>query len=490
MINVISQNQEFSVIITDIYVLSLIFDKKTKIFHTKYHSKLIHPENYEVMMHRIIENLSIRSMLQFIFPSIVMMIFLSLYTMVDGVFVANFVNEDALAAVNIVFPFISVVIAAGVMLSTGGNAVIAKNLGEGNSQKARQNLTLIFIVGIGAGIIIALIGILFTDFIINFLGATEKLSYYAYNYLKMLVLFSPFCILQSFTQSFLITAGKPKLGLLSIILAGLVNIILDYIFIVLFKMGIAGAALATGISYMISGIIGIGYFSQSKYSPLRFTKPEWDKDFLFQACFNGSSEMVTNLSSGIITVIFNIMMLRFLGESGVAAITVILYTQFLLIAIYLGFSLGISPVFSYAYGNKNSDKIKQIFKFSIYFIIISSIIIYGLSVAFSSQLLSIFLKKDSATFEIAQNGFYLFSLSFIFTGLNIFTSALFTAFSNGKISAILSFLRTFVFILSILILLPRILGVSGIWLAIPIAEFLTLIISIKYMKKYQKIYNY
>lgn len=255
-------------------------------------------------------------------------------------------------------------------------------------------------------------------------------------------------------------------------------------------MGIAGAALATGISYMISGMIGISYFSRSKHSPLRFTKFKWAKDFLFQACFNGSSEMVTNLSSGIITIIFNIMMLRFLGERGVAAITVILYTQFLVIAIYLGFSLGISPVFSYAYGSKSNDKIKQIFKFGIHFIIISSIIVYGLSVVFSSQLLSIFLDEDSTTFEIAQNGFYLFSLSFIFTGLNIFTSALFTAFSNGKISAALSFLRTFVFILSILILLPYILGVSGIWLAIPIAEFLTLVISIKYMKKYQKIYNY
>lgn len=257
--------------------------------------------------------------------------------MVDGIFVAIFVGENALAATNIAFPFTSLIIALGTMLSTGGNAIVAKNLGEQNQELACRNFTFIFWAGLFAGLIMATLGYFFTDPIIKILGSTEKLHDESATYLKILALFAPCSILQAFAQSFFITAGRPRLGMYSIILSGITNAVLDYIFIAIFKMGIAGAAWATGISYSLTAIIYLGYFLFNKKGSLHFSKTKWSHKLLWEISFNGSSEMVTNLSGGIITMIFNLIMLKFLGEQGVTAITVILYSEYFLIAVYIGF---------------------------------------------------------------------------------------------------------------------------------------------------------
>lgn len=440
-------------------------------------------------MHRAAANLTTGNLIRFTFPSILMMVFLSLYTMVDGVFVARFIGEDALAAVNIVFPLASFVIAVGVMLATGGNAIVAKNLGEGNNKLASRNLSLIYAAGIGAGLLIVLLGLIFLNPLINMLGSTPKLYDYTYGYLKLLIFASPFYILQSFSQCFLVTAGHPRLGLYAIILGGVINIVLDYVFIVPMNMGIEGAALATGIGAAASGLVGLMFFFKTK-GVLCFTKFRWKISLLAEACFNGSSEMVANLSAGVITAAFNIIMLQRVGEQGVAAITVLLYAQFLLTAVFMGFSMGISPLFSYTYGSGEEGHTKKLFKFSIAFILISSLFIYGGSFLLSDTLIGVFLSRSSPTFTLAKEGFLLFSLSFIFTGLNIFASALFTAFSNGVVSALLSFLRTFVFIIGALILLPVLLGINGVWLAVPLAELLALAISFIFVKRYREVYRY
>ncbi len=440
-------------------------------------------------MHEIMQNISFFRILRFIFPSIIMFLFFAFYTMVDGIFVSIFVGENALASINIAYPFISLSTAIGTMLATGGNAIVAKNLGEQNQQLACRNFTFILWAGLAAGFLMACLGFFFTKPIIRLLGSTENLSHDSSTYLKILALFIPCSILLSLAQSFFITAGRPRLGLFSIILSGITNAALDYLFIAIFKMGIAGAAWATGISYSLTALIFLCYFSFNKKSSLHFGKTQWSNKLLWQVSFNGSSEMVTHLSGGIITMIFNLIMLKFLGEQGVSAITVMLYTEFFFIAVYIGFSLGIAPLFSYTFGSKNTQDTKKLFHYSTIFLICTSIAMYSIAVFFSHIILGIFLNPQSSTFHIAQHGFYLFSLSFLIVGINIFTSALFTAFSNGKISALLSFLRTLM-IITILNILPHLIGTQGIWLAVPIAELCTCFISLIFLYKYRMVYHY
>lgn len=430
------------------------------------------------------------SLLKFTAPTIIMMVVMSLYTMVDGVFVSNLIGENALSAVNIVFPVTSIIIGIAVMFATGGSAVIARKMGEGKGQEAKENFSLIVAVGVTIGIVMLALVLIFINPIIKALGATATLHDYAYDYLKILIVFTPFAILQILFQIFFVTAGEPKLGLFATIAGGIANIILDYIFIVPLNMGIAGAALATGIGYSITAVFGLFYFALNKKGTLYFTKLKFDRKVLVESCFNGSSEMVTNLATAVTTFLFNIIMIKYLGENGVAAITVVLYSQFLLTAVYLGFSTGVAPVLSYNYGEENSTEIKKVFKISMIFIGISSILIFALSIILSPNIVSIFVKMESEVFNIAMNGFLIFAISYLFTGFNIFAASMFTAFSNGKVSAIISFVRTFVFIILGIVLLPQLMGVDGIWLAVPFAEVLTLVISVFYISKLKKVYKY
>lgn len=429
------------------------------------------------------------SFIKFALPTIIMMMFMSLYTIVDGIFVSRFVGTDALSATNIVYPVINVVLAIAVMLSTGGNAIIAKKMGEGENQKAREYFTFLVLTGVAAGLVIGITGLVFIDPICRFLGASDLLIGYCKQYLPILLFFAPASILQILFQAYFVTAGVPGLGLLTTIMAGIMNAILDYVFIVPLNMGVAGAALATAIGYMIPASVGLVFFLSRK-STLYFVKPRFYGKILLKACGNGSSEMVTNISMGIITMLYNILMMYYVGENGVASITIVLYAQFLLDALHMGFSIGVAPIISFNYGSKNNGQLKKIFKFCMKFIGVASIVLFCLAILFHNNLVAIFSPRGTAVFELASRGFLLFSFSFLFTGLNIFSSAMFTAYSNGKISAIISFLRTFVFIFIGLMLLPLLFNTDGIWIAVPIAELLTAFISVYFLRRFRKSYHY
>ena len=296
-------------------------------------------------------------------------------------------------------------------------------------------------------------------------------------------------MMQMFFQVFFVTAGKPTLGLVLTITGGVTNVILDYLFMGPMGMGVIGAALATGIGQTIMADVGIVYFFVIKKG-LYFVRPVFRRTVLLESCGNGSSEMVSNLSMAIVTFLFNLTMLRLLGEDGVAAITIVLYGQFLFTSMYLGFSMGVAPVFSFNYGDKNYDQLKRIYKICMYFITVSSIVILVMALVFAEPIVGIFSGRDSRTYEIAADGFFLFSFNYIFAGINIFASAMFTAFGDGKRSAIISFCRTFIFIVVSILVLPLVMGVTGVWLSVPLAEFVTLFISVGYFKSQHKKYHY
>ena len=441
------------------------------------------------MSNSIAKDFKFLSLLRFALPTMVMMIFMSLYSIVDGIFISRLLGTNALSAANIVYPVISIVFAVGIMLSTGGSALIAKKLGEGKEKEAREDFSFLTLVSFLFGIGILLIGNIFIEPIVRALGSTDALLPYCVNYLSVSLLLAPAAMLQMMFQTFFVTAGKPLIGLILTISGGVANMILDYLFMGPFNMGISGAALATGIGELIPAVIGLFYFLFTRHS-LYLTKPVVRFQVLKESCFNGSSEMVTNLSTAVVTYLFNITMLKFLGEPGVAAITIVLYGQFLFNALYMGFSMGVAPVISYNHGSQNLPLLKRIFKICIGFISISSILITVMALVSSPVIVEIFTPIGSATYDIAKTGFFLFSINYIFAGINIYSSSMFTAFSDGKVSALISFVRTFVLIVLNILLLPYLIGVNGVWLAVPAAEFMTLFLSVYFFYKKRKVYHY
>ncbi len=431
-----------------------------------------------------------RTLLKFVVPSILLMMFLSLYVMVDGVFVARFVGTTALSAINIVYPIINITLAIGLMLGTGGSAICARKLGMDKTQEARQDFTSISLLALFLGLLLLCLGLLFQSEIIYFLGANDSLYEFCRAYLFPTLLFTPALLLQSTFQIFLITAGKPRAALVLTLIAGLTNIVLDYIFIVPLNMGIAGAAWATGLGCLLATIFGLLCFSLSKTSLLKFTKPKIRATVLLQSCLNGSSEMVSNISLAVTNYLFNITMLRLVGEDGVAAITIVLYSQFLLSALYIGYSSGVGPLISYNYGRNNRKNLQRLFRFSFVFTILSGLSTFALAFIFASFLSSVFSTPGTAVNIMATDGLRLFALSFLVAGVNIFSSALFTAFSNGLISALLSFLRTFGFLVLYLLIFPHLFGVTGVFLAVPIAEFSSFLFSLFFLKRYRSVYHY
>ncbi len=429
------------------------------------------------------------SLIKFTLPSMVMMLFMGLYTIVDTVFVARFVDTNALSSINIVCPVINIIVGLGTMLGAGGSAVVAKKMGSGKTEEARSNFTLIIITGIIIGLVITVKGLLFLDEIIWGLGASEILFQYCRDYLTIQLIFVVGNIMQVLYQNLFVTAGKPALGLVLSVLAGIANIVFDYVFIVLLQMGIKGAALGTGIGYMIPTVIGTVFFVTGR-SELHFCKPKMDAYVLIKSCSNGVSEMVSQLSTAVTTFLFNATMMKLLGEDGVAAITVIIYLQFLFTTFYIGFSMGVAPVVSYNYGSGNVNQLKKVVRICFCFIMAVSIFVFLFSFFAGESIAKIFAENNENVFEITKAGFTIFSFSFLFSGCNIFASALFTALSNGKTSAAISFLRTFGFITIFLLVLPKFLQVTGVWLAIPIAELLTLMLTIYLIFRNRKYYKY
>lgn len=435
------------------------------------------------------KKVTLTSLIKYTLPTVIMMMFFSLYTIVDGMYISKFIGANALSSTNIVYPVINVLIGIGVMFATGGSAIVAKTMGENKTEEARQYFTLITISAIIVGIVVEIICIIFINDIIYALGSTQSLFFYCKEYLFFMIIFTPFIILKLYFDYFLVTAGVPNLGLLSSVAGGILNIALDYVFIVQLNMGVRGAALATCIGYVLPSIVGIIYFFNKK-NLLYFVKPKFNFKVILRSCFNGMSEMVTQISSALTTFLFNIVMIKFLGEEGVASITIMLYMQFLLNAAYLGFTSGVSPRISYNYGRQDENQVEKLFKYSIIIISAFGVITFIMSRAMSEILISLFATKGSTLFELSHNGFMIFSISFLVAGINIFGSGMFTAFSNGKISAILSLLRTFVFFLMGIFVLPRIMGVDGVWLVVPFAEVATMLVSLIFMYKYKKKYLY
>lgn len=441
------------------------------------------------MQNALQNKVSFLSLIKYTFPTVVMMVFFSLYTIIDGMFVSRFVGANALSATNVVFPVISILIGIGIMFATGGSAIVAKYMGEGKNDEAKESFSLITLSTLICGGIVAILALFFIKDIIYALGATDLLYSYGHNYLFTMLIFTPFILLKVYFDYFLVTAGAPKLGLISSVTGGIVNIILDYVFVVSFNLGVTGVALATCIGYVLPSIIAIIYFTK-KTNTLYFVKPKFNFNVIKDSCINGSSEMVTQLSSAVTTFLYNVTMLKFLGEDGIAAITIILYIQFLLNAAYLGFTSGASPRISFNYGSQNKEQVQKLIKYSYIIIFIFSISSFVIARGLSEALIATFTAKGTNLFDITLNGFIIFSIGFLVSGLNIFTCGMFTAFSNGKVSALLSLLRTFILFTLGIVVLPFLFHINGVWLVVPFAEFSTLIFSIVFLYKYRNQYMY
>ncbi|WP_084362047.1 MATE family efflux transporter [Robertmurraya korlensis] len=435
---------------------------------------------------------TMKSLLAYATPTIGVMIFASIYTMVDGVFLARYVNSTALSAVNIFMPFYALIFAVALMLGTGGSAIIAKKIGENKYKEANRNFTFIVLCGIVIGFLIMIFGLLFIRPLLTLLGAgtSDQLFDYTILYAQTILTIAPLLIIQAMFETFFVTAGKPNFNLVITIIGGSVNIVLDYVFIVKMNMGIEGAAIATAIGIAIPALVGIVYFLLAKKDQLHFAIPKIEWKVLLNSCLNGSSEMVTNLSSSVVTFVFNLLMLKYIGVEGVAAVTIMLYLMFFLTPIFMGFSVGIAPIISYNYGSQNTNQLKRIFLNSILFIGISSIVVFGGSLLLGPLLIQFMVEEGSNVYNIVMGGFRIFCFAYLFMGLNIFASMLFTALSNGKISALISLLRTLVFVLIALLVLPIVMGVPGIWVAIPIAEFLSIIVCAIFIVRKRGVYLY
>lgn len=436
------------------------------------------------------DHFTYQRLLHFCLPSIVMMIFTSIYGVVDGLFVSNFVGKIPFAAINLVMPFIMILGGFGFMIGTGGSALIAKTLGEGRHELANRYFSMLIIMTVILGFFLTTIGIVFARRVSILLGATDVMLDDCVIYLRTVLLFiSPF-MLQNVFQSFFVTAEKPHLGLYVVIAAGVTNMVLDFLFVGILGFGLAGAALATVCGEFIGGLFPIFYFTRKNSSLLRLGKTHWNGHVLLQTCINGSSELMTNLSSSIMNSLYNIQLMKFAGENGVAAYGTMMYINFIFLAIFFGYSIGSAPVISYHYGAGNQDELKNLFRKSLRLIGTWGIMLALLSQLLAAPLSKLFVGYDAELFAMTEHGFRIYCLAYLINGFNIFGSSFFTALNNGVISAAISFLRTLVFQIIMILLLPTLLGINGIWSAVGIAELMTLCVTITFFIKQRKKYHY
>lgn len=429
------------------------------------------------------------ALLRFALPTAVMMLSMGLYTAADTVFVARLVNADALSALNIVCPVINLTVGLGTMLAAGGNAVISRKLGAGSLREAGEDLTSLVLTGLFMGFLLLAAGLLRLDELIRVLGASERLFPYCRAYLGTLLLFLPANVLQTLFSNFLITAGRPGLGFGLSLAAGGLNLILDYLLMGPGGLGVRGAALGTGIGYLVPAAAGGLYFARSR-APVSFTKPRPRPAVLLESCLNGSSELVSQLAAAVTTFLFNSAMMDLRGEEGVAAITILIYAQFLLNTLYIGFSMGAAPVIGFLHGSGDHLRQKKVFRLCIRFIAAASLAVFLFARAGGPAVVRLFAKGVPPVEHLAAEGFRIFSWSFLFCGLNIFTSALLTALSKGAASAALSSLRTFGLLAGGLLVLPRLWGVTGVWLAVPAAEALSSLVAAALLVRYRACYGY
>ena len=431
-----------------------------------------------------------RNILRFALPTIVMTVFNTFYTMVDGLFVSNWIGMEALSAINLTAPAISLLTAISGMLATGGSAVVMKKMGEHREQEARQDFTLLILTNVVVGALMMLLGYTLMDKLLGAMGLSPAVLGYCHTYLSRYLLFTiPILLMYNFSL-YLIAADKSTLSLICTVAGGVTNIVLDYVLIVLFDLGIQGAAIATGLGYSITAVVGLLVFRR-RDSLLHFQKPVFRGGVLLRASTNGLSELATSLVSGITTLLFNLAMLHYVGEDGVAAITIIMYVLMFVSALFIGYSYGVAPMISYCHGEQNHEKLNKLVGFSIRFILGTSILCTVISILATKPLVSIFTQPGSPVYELAITGNRLCSLALLFVGLNVFASGMFTALSNGVVSAVLAFSRSFLFTAASIQLLPVLLGgITGIWLATPVAEVLGAVMAAVLLLKYRKRYGY
>ncbi len=436
------------------------------------------------------EHFSYKKLLRFTLPSIIMMIFTSIYSVVDGFFVSNFVGKTPFAAVNFIMPFLMILGAFGFMFGTGGSALISKTMGEGDKERAQQLFSLFIYVSVGCGVVIAAAGIIFIRPVAALLGADGTMLEDCVRYGRIILIALPAYMLQFEFQSFFVAAEKPHLGLVVTIAAGVTNMTLDALLVAVFSLGLVGAAAATAISQCVGGIIPLIYFLCPNSSILRLTRIKFDGRALFKACTNGASELMSNISMSIVGMLYNMQLIKYAGENGVAAYGVLMYVNFIFLAAFIGYSVGTAPIIGYNYGSGNHSELKNLLKKSLCLIGIFSVAMVVAAEGLAHPLASMFVGYDLELFKMTLRGFMIYSFSFLFSGIAIFGSSFFTALNDGLISALISFLRTLVFQVAAVLVFPLIWGIDGIWVSIVAAELMAVSVTVMFLLMKRKKYHY
>lgn len=429
-------------------------------------------------------------MARFALPTIFAQVFMSIYSMVDGLFVSNLVSTDALGAVNIVYPVMLVILAVGAMLSQGGRALVSAQLGAGRQQEARENFSLLVAVAFVASALLSVAGLVFLDPLLGILGANNELLQLCREYAIPLLIIIPFAMLSFITSAFLIAEGRPGLGSALTVLGGLINVALDYVFIALLHWGVAGAALATGIGYTVPALIGMVFFAANRKGHIFFVRPKMRFEALRKMSTNGISEMIMMLSGSVSTVVMNNVMIRLAGADGVAAISIILYAISILSAVYYGYDYGVSPLASYNFGKREYDRLKSYYRINMRITALMGAVMCVVCIGAADMLVGVFVRPGVPVYDLATTGLRIVAACFLFMGFNDFASSFFTALNDGKTSGIIAFMRTFVITIIFLLLFPALFGLMGLWFAMPAAELASLAVSFHYLYHKKKVYHY
>lgn len=436
------------------------------------------------------DHFTYRRLIRFVIPSVAMMILTSIYGVVDGLFVSNFVGKTPFAAVNLVIPFTMILGAFGFMLGTGGTALVAKTLGEGRQEEANRIFSMLIYFALGLGVLLTIFGIAVLKRIVIKMGADDAMLRHCMIYGRIVLLGIPFYMLQNMFQNFLIAAEKPQLGLIVTIAAGVTNMVLDALFIAVLGWGVAGAAAATALGQCVGGLVPFVYFARKNSSKLSLVKTRLMGGALFHACTNGSSELVSNVSMSLVGMLYNLQLMKFAGENGVAAYGVIMYVNFIFIAIFLGYAYGSAPIVAFNYGARRTEELQNVLKKSLKLILGTGISLFLIATVFAGVLSGLFVGYDAELYRLTVRGFHLYAISFLLCGFNIYGSSFFTALNNGVVSAAISFLRTVVFEVAAILVLPVFFGVDGIWCAITVAELASILITIGAFSALRRRYQY
>ncbi len=436
------------------------------------------------------DHFNYRKLLRFTLPSIIMLVFTSIYGVVDGFFVSNFVGKTPFTAINFIMPFLMILGSCGFMFGTGGGALIAKTMGEGNPEKAKHLFSLIVYTSIVSGVVLTFLGIIFLRPLASALGAEGQLLADSVKYGRIILMAIPAYILQYEFQCLFAAAEKPALGLYVTIVAGLTNMILDALFVAVFHWGLEGAASATAISQCVGGIVPLLYFARPNSSLLQLGKTEFDGKSLAKTCINGSSELMSNIAMSVVSMLYNVQLLKYAGEDGVAAYGVLMYVSMIFQAIFIGYSVGTAPVIGYHFGAKNHKELKGLLKKSLVLIGTFAVVMFSAAYLLARPLSVLFAGYDEGLLRLTVRAFSIFSFSFLFSGFAIFGSSFFTALNNGFVSAAISFMRTLVFQIAAVLIFPLLWKADGIWMSIVAAEMMAVIVTIVFLRLNQKKYRY